>query len=98
MPYRNPVKFRAKLGVFAAFAIFAFAAFWGGSASVSQNVAASAFGPTTGHTGAPGEMNCTACHTTFPVNSGKGNVTISGLPLNYLPGQQIPVTVTVSDP
>ena len=48
------------------------------------------------HTGAPGEANCTACHTSFPVNSGTGGVTITGLPANYRPGQVVPITVTVS--
>lgn len=57
---------------------------------------ASATGPAPTFTGAPGESNCTACHTTFDVNSGTGNVTIVGVPKNYLPGQQIPLTVTVS--
>ena len=57
---------------------------------------ASASGPSPSHTGAPGESNCTECHSTFQVNSGSGNIQISGLPKNYLPGQQIPVTVTVN--
>lgn len=61
-------------------------------------VQASASGPSASHTDAPGENNCTACHTSFGVNSGTGSLTISGLPPNYLPGQQIPVTVTVTDP
>lgn len=59
-------------------------------------VNASAHGPTPGHTNAPGELNCTSCHNNFPVDSGTGNVQISGIPANYLPGQQIPVTVTLS--
>lgn len=59
---------------------------------------ASASGPSPSFTGAPLESNCTACHSTFEVNSGDGNVTITGLPKNYLPGQQIPITVTVNDP
>ncbi|MFN0140695.1 MAG: choice-of-anchor V domain-containing protein [Pyrinomonadaceae bacterium] len=58
-----------------------------------QEVDASAFGPSASFTNAPNEGNCTACHTTNPVNTGGGSVTISGLPLNYLPGQQIPITV-----
>ncbi len=58
-----------------------------------QEVDASAFGPSASFTDAPGEGNCTACHTTNPVNTGGGSVTISGLPLDYLPGQQIPITV-----
>ncbi|MEP7212045.1 MAG: choice-of-anchor V domain-containing protein [Acidobacteriota bacterium] len=63
-----------------------------------QKVSASASGPSASFTGAPGESNCTACHTTFPVNSGTGGVTITGMPSNYRPGQQIPLTVTVSEP
>lgn len=61
-----------------------------------DSVRASAQGPTPGHTNAPGETNCTACHTEFPVNSGTGSVQITGIPKNYRPGQQIPVTVTVT--
>jgi len=61
-----------------------------------EKTQASASGPATSHTNAPGESNCTECHTSFPVNSGTGSVSISGLPANYLPNQQIPVTVTVS--
>ncbi|PYT00862.1 MAG: hypothetical protein DMF63_06055 [Acidobacteria bacterium] len=56
-------------------------------------VSASASGPTPSHTNAPGESNCTECHADFAVNSGTGNVMISGVPANYLPNQQISVTV-----
>ena len=59
-------------------------------------VSASASGPTPSHTNAPGEANCTECHSDFTVNSGTGNVVITGLPANYLPNQQIPVTVRVN--
>lgn len=58
-----------------------------------QEVDASAFGPSASHTDAPNEDNCTSCHSSFPVNSGGGSVTISGLPHDYLPNQQIPITV-----
>lgn len=61
-----------------------------------QKVIASASGPSPSHTNAPGEGNCTACHTDFPINSGIGGVRISGIPQVYMPGQQIPVTVTTS--
>jgi hypothetical protein len=61
-----------------------------------QKVSASAQGPSATFTGAPGESNCTACHSDFPANSGTGSVTISGVPNNYAPNQSIPVTVTVS--
>ena len=61
-----------------------------------KKVSASASGPTNSHTNAPGEASCTVCHSQFPVNSGAGNIKISGLPTNYLPNQKIPVTVTVN--
>ncbi|MDQ3668516.1 MAG: PQQ-dependent sugar dehydrogenase [Acidobacteriota bacterium] len=53
-------------------------------------------GPPASHTNAPGEANCTICHTSFEVNSGPGSVQITGLPETYSPGQQVPVTVTVN--
>ena len=57
---------------------------------------ASAFGPSASHTGAPLEDNCASCHSGTPVNTGGGSVSISGVPANYLPGQQYPVTVTTA--
>ncbi len=64
--------------------------------ATSFKVDASVFGPSPSYTNAPLETNCTACHTSFAANSGTGNVVITGIPANYLPGQQIPLTVTVS--
>ncbi|MBA3351376.1 MAG: VCBS repeat-containing protein, partial [Blastocatellia bacterium] len=61
-----------------------------------QTSIASALGPTPSFTGAPLENNCTACHRDSAVNSGGGNIVITGLPANYLPGQQIPLIVTVN--
>lgn len=61
-----------------------------------QKSAASASGPTPSHTNAPGETNCTECHTSFPVNSGTGSIAILDLPKNYRPGQNIPVRVRTS--
>lgn len=61
-------------------------------------------GPPPSRTGAPAlgtfpaEPNCTACHTSFPVNSGPGALTITGLPTNYLPNQEVTVTITISQP
>lgn len=75
--------------------IIGIAGFFGPFSEYGRSTA-SASGPTPGHTNAPGEGNCTACHADFPVNSGTGNVQITGIPANYLPGQQIPVTVTVN--
>ena len=86
----------AKYAIVAGAAVLAIAIFAGTSPTV-QETSASAFGPSPSYTGAPIENNCTACHSTFPVNSGTGNIAISGLPANYLPGQQIPLTVTTSD-
>src|SRR5438132_382896 len=69
-------------------------------------VAVGAFstGPPASRTGAPAlgtfpaETTCVACHTSFALNSGPGMLTISGLPANYTPSQEVPVTVTVSQP
>ena len=65
---------------------------------LSHRVEAFSSGPPAGYTSAPGEDNCTECHTSFPVNSGEGSVSISGLPHDYLPGQQVQVHVTTADP
>jgi len=91
--YRKVLFIKLSVTAIAAiFAIFGFQKF----ALKYDKVSASAFGPTPAHTGAPNEGNCTACHSDFPVNSGTGSVSISALPANYLPNQQIPVTVTTS--
>jgi hypothetical protein len=57
---------------------------------------ANSTGPPTSFTNAPGENNCTECHSGAPVNSGGGSVQITGLPKNYQAGQVIPVTVRVT--
>jgi hypothetical protein len=61
-----------------------------------EKVGAFSSGPSASYTNAPGETNCTACHTGNSVNDSSGNLTISGLPANYLPNRQIPVTVTLN--
>jgi FG-GAP-like repeat len=53
-------------------------------------------GPPTPFTGAPSENDCSACHTGEKVNSGGGSVTVNGLPVNYIPNHEYPVTVTVN--
>jgi hypothetical protein len=63
-----------------------------------RRVKASSFGPPPGHTDAPGESNCTACHTSFELNSGPGNVMIAGLPANYSPNQEVMLSVTTFHP
>lgn len=74
--------------------------------SNSYKASASASGPSPSYTAAPylpqcptcpNENNCTACHVGQP-NTGPGSVSIGGIPANYLPGQTIPITVTVADP
>jgi hypothetical protein len=55
-------------------------------------------GPLDGLTGAPGEMNCTACHGSFPVNSGSGLLTVDGFPPTYAPGQDYNLEVRLADP
>ncbi|QQS34154.1 MAG: carboxypeptidase regulatory-like domain-containing protein [Acidobacteriota bacterium] len=62
-----------------------------------ERVSALSSGPPARFSGAPGENSCVACHSQFPVNSGTGNVQILGVPANYTPGQQYPISVRVSD-
>ncbi len=95
MPTVSRKIFYVKLAVVACAAVFAAAGLQ--NYFIKHNrVSASSSGPTPGHTGAPTESNCAACHSDNPVNSGDGGVSISALPANYLPGQQISVTVTTS--
>ncbi len=49
--------------------------------------------PGTLTTGAPGESNCTRCHTGTANNAGSGELTISGLPASYTLGQAVTVSV-----
>ena len=84
-----------KLSVIAA-ALVLFAAVQSRVSPGYDKVSASASGPSASYTNAPGEANCTACHTSFPVNSGTGSITVTGVPANYRPGQVVPLTVTVS--
>ena len=55
-------------------------------------------GPPDGRTGAPGEGNCTACHTTFPLDSGSGSFDIATGSSNYNPDEVYTVVVELSDP
>ncbi|MCI0389792.1 MAG: hypothetical protein MOB07_13665 [Acidobacteria bacterium] len=67
-----------------------------------RQVGAFSTGPPASRTGAPAlgtfpaETTCNACHTSFPLNSGPGTLTITGLPATYSPNQEISVTVTVN--
>jgi hypothetical protein len=51
-----------------------------------------------GYTGAPGELTCTSCHTTSPLNSGPGSITIEGVPAVYEAEQTYTITVRVGHP
>jgi hypothetical protein len=84
-----------KLTVIAAAVILAIFGFNSYSAKY-EKVSASATGPSTSHTNAPGEANCTECHSDFSLNSGTGGITISGVPAFYVPNQSFNITVTTS--
>lgn len=60
----------------------------------TERVGASVIGPTAGVSGAPGESNCTVCHTGEPADP--TGMTITGLPTNYLPNRQYSVTITLN--
>ncbi len=53
--------------------------------------------PPNGRTNAPGEGNCTACHSTFALNSGSGSMSVSDLS-NWVPGQTYDIDVNLADP
>jgi hypothetical protein len=59
---------------------------------------ANSSGPQDGYTGAPGELTCTQCHSTSPLNSGPGSIAIDGVPGVYEPGRAYTITVRVSHP
>jgi hypothetical protein len=50
--------------------------------------------PPDGLTGAPGEGDCTQCHSNFPLNSGPGSVVIDA-PVDYVPGMTYEISVSV---
>lgn len=63
------------------------------------NTQASPNGPNNNYTGSPPDYNnCTLCHSTYPVNSGAGGITVSGVPASYTPGTTYPLLLTVADP
>ncbi|MCP4293962.1 MAG: T9SS type A sorting domain-containing protein [bacterium] len=55
-------------------------------------------GPPNGRTNAPGESTCTACHSSFPLNSGLGTLAVSGIESTYEAGQTYDLTVSLDDP
>lgn len=66
--------------------------------SLPVTILAYSGGPPNGRTGAPGELTCqNGCHSSFPLNSGDGAVSISG-PEFFFPGQTYTVTINLDDP
>lgn len=55
-------------------------------------------GPPDARTGAPGELTCTACHLSFPLNSGSGTLMLLDPPDSYVPEQTYRLAVQLSDP
>ncbi len=54
--------------------------------------------PPNGRTNAPGESNCTACHSSFGLNSGSGTLAVAGLSEVYEPGMTYDLIVSLDDP
>jgi len=52
-------------------------------------------GPPDGVSGAPGDNDCTACHSSFEVNSGDGMLTITA-PGDYAPGDTLTIEVDLA--
>jgi hypothetical protein len=86
---------RLKITAITVVTLVGFAGFFGFSNGI-EKTSASGSGPSASHTNAPGEDNCTSCHTTYTVNSGPGILSISGVPANYHPGQQIQLTISLT--
>lgn len=77
-----------KITVLTAFAATALGFAFAGDSSM-PSVHASSGGAPTGRTGAPGESNCTSCHS---ANSGPGTVSIIA-PASYTPGQTYTIQI-----
>jgi len=55
-------------------------------------------GPLDARTNAPGETTCTECHASFPLNSGTGSLTVSGVPGAWQPLTAYDLVVNLADP
>ena len=52
--------------------------------------------PPSGYSGATGDY-CNSCHSSYPLNSGGGSVSVNGLPgYTYTPGQTYNFSLTIS--
>jgi len=58
-------------------------------------VAAFENGPPPGHSGAPGQPDCTICHFGNDANAEGGSVKLDGVPSTYQDGQQYAISVTL---
>jgi hypothetical protein len=54
-------------------------------------------GSPVGMTGAPGDVSCVMCHTTYPLNSGGGGLHFIQAPYTYTPGQTHTFWVEMED-
>jgi len=68
--------------------------------SITLKVLGYSGGPPDGYAANPPVFrNCSSCHSTYPVNSGDGSLTLTGLPANgFVPGQNYVLTLTLADP
>ncbi len=85
-----PTPLRVPIKILTAFSLIA--------AGAAAEVAANSSGPNDGLTNGPGEGNCTACHATFPLNSGTGSLTLGGVSTFYVPGDTHELELTIADP
>jgi hypothetical protein len=71
----------------------------GGLCLLPASAPAFSSGPPDGFAANPPSYNdCTACHASFPLNSGDGLLELVGLPSSYQSGQTYPLTVRLRDP
>jgi len=54
------------------------------------------YGPQGNYTNDAGNNNCTACHNSYTLNSGSGNLVLSGLPSQFVGGQTYNLTVQLN--
>ncbi len=60
---------------------------------------ANSSGPPDSHAANPANYSdCSACHNSFPVNSGLGTIFMVTMPISYTSGGTMPVDISVADP
>jgi hypothetical protein len=55
-------------------------------------------GPVPGRTGGFGGPTCQACHQDNPINTPGGELSLTGIPERYTPGETYPITVRLKKP